>query len=70
MSEVKWSGQLNKRRCELIDKEIDGTLTDKAEIIELDELTKRFLEYLDRVAPLQIENAEKLYQKLRKKANL
>ena len=57
------SQTMNARRCALIDKEIDGTLT-PAERVELELLQKQAVAYRDRVAPLPIEGARTLHQQL------
>jgi hypothetical protein len=54
---------MNARRCALIDKEIDETLT-PTERVELELLQKQAVAYRDRVAPLPIEGARKLHQQL------
>jgi len=51
-----WTEEKNRRRCELIDREIDGTLT-AAEAIELHRLQNEMLRYRHRVAPLPLEDA-------------
>ncbi len=60
---VEWNETMNARRCELIDKEIDGTLT-TAERVDLELLQKQAVAYRDRVAPLPMEGARKLHQQL------
>jgi hypothetical protein len=64
---VEWTEQKNSRRCELIDREIDGGLT-LEEVIELRELQEEMLRYQNKVAPWPIQPARKLHQKLLKKA--
>ena len=51
------------RRCELIDKDIEGTITEP-EKSELAGLQQRFHEYLDTVAPPPMEGARRLHQQL------
>lgn len=63
MPSLEWDQTMNARRCALIDKEIDGTLT-PAERVELELLQKQAVAYRDRVAPLPIESARKLHQQL------
>jgi len=58
-----WSDELNERRIELIDKDIQGTIT-TAERGELAELQRQAVAYRDRVAPLPIEGARRLHQQL------
>ena len=58
-----WNEAKNARRCELIDKGIQGTIN-RAEQRELELLTRELRAYRDRVAPLPIEGAKKLHQQL------
>ncbi len=58
-----WSDELNERRIELIDKDIQGNITTE-ERVELAELQRRAITYRDRVAPLPIEGARRLHQQL------
>jgi hypothetical protein len=58
-----WTEEKNARRCELIDREIDGTLT-APESVELKRLQAEMLRYRQRVAPLPLEDARKLHQEL------
>jgi len=60
---VEWNQTMNARRCALIDKEIDGTLT-PSERVELELLQKQAVAYRDHVAPLPIDGARKLHQQL------
>jgi len=64
---VQWSDARNDRRCELIDKEIDGKITTE-EQRELEELQKQMLRYRHRVAPLPLAHARQLLEQLEKKA--
>ena len=59
----EWSQSLNTRRCELIEKELDGALTD-AETGELERLQTQAIAHRDRVAPLPLAAAERLQQQL------
>lgn len=59
----EWSDEKNSRRCELIDKEIEGTLT-RQEKRELDRLQQQMVEYRRRVAPLPIQGARELHRQL------
>ena len=61
-----WSDELNERRIELIDKDIQGNITTE-ERVELAELQRKAVTYRDRVAPLPIEGARRLHQKLLEK---
>jgi hypothetical protein len=58
-----WSDELNERRIELIDKDIQGDIT-TGERAELTELQRKAVAYRDRVAPLPIEGARRLHQQL------
>ena len=58
-----WSDELNERRIELIDKDIQGNITTE-ERVELAELQRKAVAYRDRVAPLPIEGARRLHQQL------
>lgn len=58
-----WNETKNARRCELIDKDIQGTISG-AERRELELLTRELRAYRDRVAPLPLEGAKKLHQQL------
>src|SRR5579859_1764693 len=51
--EEEWTDAKNERRCDLIDKAIDGTLT-PVEAIELHRLQQEMLRYRQHVAPLPI----------------
>jgi hypothetical protein len=62
-----WTDAKNHRRYDLVDKEIDGTLT-PVEAVELAELQHQMMRYVDRVAPLPLEEARKLHQQLLEKA--
>ena len=62
-----WTEEKNARRCLLIDREIDGTLT-PAEAVELNRLQREMLEHRRRVAPLPLDDARKLHQELLAKA--
>ncbi len=61
-----WSDELNERRIELIDKDIQANIT-TGERAELAELQSRAVAYRDRVAPLPIEGARRLHQQLLEK---
>ena len=65
--ESDWTDAKNDRRCELIDKEIEGTLL-PAEKRELEELQRQMLAYRRKVAPLPLKEAQRLHQQLLKKA--
>lgn len=67
LRDSEWTEAKNHRRCHLIDREIDGTLT-AAERIELECLQRELDHYVERVAPLPLEPLLKLHQQLLKKA--
>jgi hypothetical protein len=59
----EWTEAKNARRCDLIDKEIAGTLS-SAEAEELAGLQREMLRHRRRVAPLPLEAARRLHQEL------
>ncbi|HWY85744.1 MAG TPA: hypothetical protein VNX28_03415 [Gemmataceae bacterium] len=58
-----WSDELNERRIELIDRDIQGNITteDRAELAELQ---RKAVAYRDGVAPLPLEGARRLHGRL------
>lgn len=62
-----WTKAKNARRCFLIDREIDGTLTPE-EARELAVLQRQMLQHVQRVAPLPLEATRRLYEELLAKA--
>ena len=62
-TQLEWNAELNKRRFELIDGDIQGTLN-PAEQIELAGLTHLMREYVDSEDNLPIEGAKKLHRRL------
>lgn len=62
-----WTDAKNARRCDLIDREIDGAIT-PAEVLELRQLQTEMLRYQQKVAPWPIEAARQLHRELLKKA--
>jgi hypothetical protein len=64
-----WTDAKNHRRCDLIDKEIDGTITPE-EAVELDELQGQMRRHVNAVAPLPLAAARKLHAELLAKALL
>jgi hypothetical protein len=62
-----WTEEKNARRCELIDREIDGALT-AVEALELKRLQAAMLRYRQKVAPLPLADARQLHQELLAKA--
>ncbi len=65
---IPWSSSRNERRCDLIDKEIAGTITPE-ESIELIELQVQMRRFVDEVAPLPIATVRKLHAELLEKAS-
>ena len=63
----EWTEANNQRRCELIDRKYEGSLT-PAEEAELAVLQDGLQRYLDKVAPLPLDVARKLQQELLQKA--
>jgi PAS domain S-box-containing protein len=62
-SDLEWSDARNARRCELIDRKIQDTIsTDEA--AELEDLQEALRAHLDEVAPLPMEGAKKLHAEL------
>jgi hypothetical protein len=59
----EWSEAKNARRCELIDRKIQDTISAE-EASELEELQEALRAYIDRVAPLPMEGARKLHAEL------
>jgi hypothetical protein len=66
-SEDEWSAAKNERRCELIDRDIDGHLSPD-ERIELEDLQQQLRRYVNKVAPLPLDQLRKLEQELLDKA--
>jgi hypothetical protein len=58
-----WTEAKNQRRCELIDRKYVGSLT-PVETRELARLQAQMLRHRQRVAPLPLEDARRLYQEL------
>lgn len=59
----EWTDAKNRRRCDLIDRVIDGTITTE-ERVELDQLKRQLRRYIHAVAPLPLEEARELHQEL------
>lgn len=55
---AEW-GEMNRRRLALIDKQLDGNLTEK-ELVELERLQRKSLEEVNRVYPLPKRNLNEL----------
>ena len=66
-SDGEWTEAKDRRRCDLIDREIDGTLT-AAERAELEDLQGQMLRHRHRVAPLPLAHAAQLLEDLERKA--
>jgi hypothetical protein len=64
---ARWTDEKNQRRCELVDKEIEGTLS-AAEAAELQKLQTEMLEYRRKVAPLALDQLRELHRALLDKA--
>ncbi len=62
-----WTVVRNARRCDLIDREIDGTLTGE-EAVELHRLQHEMQRFLRRIAPLPLADTRLLYQNLLERA--
>ncbi len=62
-----WTEAKNARRCELVDREIEGTLMPE-EAAELAVLQEQMLQERRRLAPVPLEDLQKLHQKLLEKA--
>jgi hypothetical protein len=61
-----WTDAKNNRRCALIDRKSAGTLTAQ-EAVELHTLQEEMHRFLDRVAPLPLEETRRLHQDLMRK---
>ena len=64
----EWTEEKNQRRCDLVDKEIDGTIS-AVEKVELDQLQAEMLAYRRKVAPLPLEGLRELHQELLRQAS-
>ena len=60
-----WISKKNKRRCDLIDKEVNGDIS-PIEAIELEYLQNEMLEHRRKTFPLPIKEAQELLKVLRK----
>ena len=65
--EPEWTEQKNRRRCELLDRKYDHglSLAEEAELALLQDAMYRFI---DKVAPLPLDEARSLHQELLQKA--
>jgi hypothetical protein len=66
MPEEAWTDEKNRRRCELIDRKYDHGLS-PAEVAELALLQNAMHRYIDKVAPLPLDEARRLHQELLQK---
>lgn len=66
-TDLGWTAADNDRRCDLIDRDIDGRITPD-ERAELATLQRRLSRYVNQVAPLPLEPLRKLHQALLEKA--
>jgi hypothetical protein len=62
----EWSDAKNERRCELIDKDIQGALRPE-ERRELESLTLQMRAHRQRVAPVPVDGAIRLHRQLLEK---
>src|SRR5262249_34973702 len=62
-----WTEAKATRRCELVDREIDGTLTPE-EALELEVLQQQMLRERQRLAPVPLDELRRLHQELLTKA--
>jgi hypothetical protein len=60
----EWTDAKNARRFVLVDKQIDGTISQN-ELVELEHLQQQMDDYLRRVAPLPLKAARELHEQLR-----
>lgn len=59
----KWNSELNKRRFELIDKDIQGTIS-QTERLELADLTQLMRQHVDSDSNLPMQGAQRLHRHL------
>ncbi len=64
---AEWCERKNARRCELIDREIDGILAPE-EVVELRQLQDEMLRYQNQIVPWPIQPARQLHKTLLQKA--
>jgi hypothetical protein len=62
-----WTSEKNARRCELVDREIDGILTSE-EVAELQVLQQQFFQERRRLAPIPLKDLRELHDTLLAKA--
>lgn len=63
----QWSAAKNARRCALVERDIDGTMSPE-EAIELELLQRQMLEERQRLAPVPLDDLRRLHQDLMAKA--
>ncbi|MEX0819010.1 MAG: hypothetical protein WD070_05445 [Pirellulaceae bacterium] len=63
----EWTDDKNRRRAELVDRQIAGSLT-VDERAELDSLQQQMRVYREKVAPLPLEDTRQLHYELMEKA--
>jgi hypothetical protein len=61
-----WTDERNARRCDLIDRQIEGTIT-AVEIQELDELQTQLRRHLEQSTPFDMAGAQRIHQQLLQK---
>ena len=66
-SSQHWTDEKNRRRCELIDKEIADAITE-TEATELAALQREMLEFRRKVAPLPLADLRNLHHELLNRA--
>ncbi len=66
-SNDEWNTEKDNRRCDLIDKDIDETITAN-EAVELELLQNQHRAWLRRTAPLPLEGTRRLYDELMQQA--
>lgn len=64
-NEEVWTEEKNNRRCDLIDKKYKLGHLAADEVYELKLLQEEMLQYQAKIAPLDIEGAEKLLKNIR-----
>lgn len=63
-----WTEEKNRRRCLLIDREVDGVISPE-EALELEDLQAQLRRYRRRVAPLPLAETRRLLEELERKAS-
>jgi hypothetical protein len=66
-SQAEWTVADNARRCDLIEKDLDGQLTSQ-EQLELEWLESRLDRHVNKVAPLPLEQLRQLHKKVLEQA--